>query len=122
MLPGSGALECDIGGMQDIISKRRGSLLSGLVEVQMMIRLNPSVQTLNIMEIEQLEIGSSSNDGWKKFIPKRPKMPEHYFAEDDEDDDREVEAPGPRTPTEVAATAPSHDNSDDSDSDLDIYS
>ncbi len=37
MLPGSGALECDIGGFKDIIAPKRGLLDPGMVEVLLMV-------------------------------------------------------------------------------------
>ena len=40
MKPGSGGLECDIGGIRDVISERRGSLGPGMVAVAMFLKLN----------------------------------------------------------------------------------
>lgn len=83
MLPGSGGLECDIGGVGDVISPKRGSLDPGLVEVQMMIRLHKTLKELDSSAIPDL------GKTWKNYIPKRPAFPAAYFDDDDGDDDNQ---------------------------------
>jgi hypothetical protein len=91
MKPGSGGLECDIGGMDDIIGRRRGSLGAGMVEASMAIRLNK-----DMIERDPTKVAAYKKD-WKTFIPTRPDYPADYFDElasevdDDEAEDQEEE-------------------------------
>jgi hypothetical protein len=65
MLPGSGGLECDIGGIGSLIGKNRGSLSPGMIECQMMVRLHKELRTYNIQKVPDLGVD------WKKHIPDR---------------------------------------------------
>jgi hypothetical protein len=79
MLPGSGALECDIGGFKDIIAPKRGLLDPGMVEVLLMVRLNKPLTEYDIGKIATLPC-----DTWQTKIPKgRPTLPTDYFAGED---------------------------------------
>jgi hypothetical protein len=80
MKPGSGGLECDIGGMSDVISRRRGSLGPGMVEASMMIKLNKDRIVRDPTLVEELP------KTWKDFIPKRPTDPADYYSEPEQED------------------------------------
>jgi hypothetical protein len=90
-LPGSGGLECDIGGVADLVGPKRASLKPGLVEAQLMIRVNKELVSLDTTEI--VDLGKN----WKDHIPSRPDYPVDYFDEetlsgqdsDDSDDDND---------------------------------
>ena len=72
---GSGGLECDIGGMGDVISRRRGSLGPGMVEAAMMLKLNKDILVRNPERVNNL-----GARGWKASIPRRPDYPSDYIA------------------------------------------
>jgi hypothetical protein len=73
MLPGSGKLKLDIGAFKNVITPKRDSLSPGLVEVQMLLRINKELTTLNTMKIKQ--IGKK----WKQQMSKRPEFPGDFF-------------------------------------------
>jgi hypothetical protein len=81
MLPGSGALELDIGAFKDIISPKRGSLGPGLVEVQMMLRINKDITTLDTTKVSKI------GKHWTQHMPKRPDFPGGYFEESEDEGD-----------------------------------
>ncbi len=85
MLPGAGGLECDIGGVGDIIAPKRGSLDPGLVEVNLMLRVNKTLQELETINTKRL--GSN----WQQQIPKRPYYPADYFEDEEENEDIDEE-------------------------------
>jgi hypothetical protein len=47
MKPFSGGLECDIGGVQDVVTPCYGILHLGLVEASMMVNLNKDLKHIN---------------------------------------------------------------------------
>jgi hypothetical protein len=82
MKPGSGGLECDIGGMNDIITRHGGSLRPGLVEASVMVKLNKDLKNLNPTTVHGYKAT------WEAFIPQHPIFPIDYM--DDNEDDDEV--------------------------------
>jgi hypothetical protein len=81
----SGGLECDIGGMNDVIAPKRSSLRAGLIEVNMFLKLNKDLyHSLDPADVVKLD------SRWESFIPRRPVMEE--YDEDDEDDGGETKA------------------------------
>ena len=100
--PGSGGLECDIGGMGDVISPKRSSLSPGMVEVAMFLKLNK-----DLVERDPLKVTELSRNDWKHSIPGRPEYPHGYFIEDNEDEEDSIINSG------------HEDNGEDSDSSLD---
>ena len=78
---GSGGLECDIGGMGDVISRRRGSLGPGMVEAAMMLKLNRDILVGNPANVKDL-----GARGWKVYIPKRPDYPSDYITVGEEEE------------------------------------
>lgn len=60
-LPGSGSLECDIGGFSDIIGQRCVSLEPGMVEASMVLNLNKDLL---------LGEGGESSKNWRQIIPR----------------------------------------------------
>jgi hypothetical protein len=78
----SGGLECDIGGMNDVIAPKRSSLRAGLIEVNMFLKLNKDLyHSLDPADVVKLD------SRWESFIPRRPVMEEY-----DEDDGGETKA------------------------------
>ena len=81
MLAGSGALELDIGSFKDVISPKRATTSAGMVEVQLLIKVNKSLVELDTREIKDL------GNNWKSYTPKRPSLPANYWDEDNENSD-----------------------------------
>jgi hypothetical protein len=71
--------------MGDVISRRRGSLGTGMVEAIMMIRLNKGMIVRDVTHVESLP------NSWKEYIPDRPDYPTDYF---DESEEEELEGAG----------------------------
>ena len=65
MLPGSGALECDIGTITDYLTPKRSSLSPGLVEAMSVVRINKV-----LVEEDSSKIVKYGND-WQQKIPSR---------------------------------------------------
>jgi hypothetical protein len=65
MLPGYCGLECNIGGIESVVGKNRGSLSPGMIECQMMVRLHKELQTFNIKKVPDL------GRNWKEHTPNR---------------------------------------------------
>ena len=81
--PGSGGLECDIGGIPDIVSARRGSLGPGMVEVAMFLKLNKKDAIRDPRKVPSL------GRLWQGSIPGRPEYPPAYFDEENFSSDDE---------------------------------
>lgn len=79
MKPGAGGLECDIGGVGDVIAQKRGSLGPEMVEVAMFLKLNRHMLIRDTTKVK--EMGSN----WKEYIPSRPEFPIDYdgYSEDE---------------------------------------
>ena len=87
MLPGSGGLECDIGGFKRVITPQRAQLSPGFVEALLMLNLNSTLFEYDIRQIKDL------GAGWEQAIPQRPAYPASYI-EDESDDDENREKSG----------------------------
>jgi hypothetical protein len=72
LLPGSGALECDIGCFKDIIQPKRASLGVGVVEMHVVVGLNKDLHQLDTTKIVPLR------ENWEQCIPTRPHSPVGY--------------------------------------------
>jgi hypothetical protein len=84
--PGSGGLECDFGGIGDILTGKRATLSSGFVEATMMLKLNKDYVSSNSSDIVKLE-----NSDWREYIPTRPVQ--EAVNEDDSTNDVEMGDP-----------------------------
>ena len=76
MLPGSGSLECNIGGIGSLVGKSRGSLSPGMNECQMMVWLHKDLGTFNTQKVPDL------GRDWNKHIPNRDmvlNLPEGFL-------------------------------------------
>ena len=77
MMAGSGALELDIGSFKDVVQAKRGRLDPGLVEIELLLKINKSAATLDTSKVKDL------GSGWKSHIPKRPDFPVGCFDEEE---------------------------------------
>jgi hypothetical protein len=86
MKPGAGGLECDIGGIADVVTARRGSLGVGMVEVAMLLKLNKTDLIRDPSKVPGL------GKRWKEHLPnKRPDYPSSYFDLDADDLDADAD-------------------------------
>lgn len=70
--PGSGGLECDIGGVGDVVSPKRSSLQPGMVEVAMFIKLNKDLIEQNPTKVDALPKKYMEGPySWSARIPTR---------------------------------------------------
>ena len=84
MKPGAGGIECDIGGISDIVTARRGSLGVGMVEVAMLLKLNSEDLIRDTTAVGDL------GKKWNDYIPnKRPPYPPAYFETEEEEEGEE---------------------------------
>lgn len=71
--------------LKDVITPKCEHLNQGLVEVQLLLKINKELSTMNTLKIPDL------GNQWKNFIPKRPAFPENYFGSDTENEEEEEE-------------------------------
>ena len=76
----AGGLECNLGGMNDVIAPKRSSLRARLIEVNMFLKLNKHLLNSDVSEIVKLD------SQWESFISKRHAMPEYDTNDEDNDD------------------------------------
>lgn len=80
-------LECDLGGLSDVLAPKRSSLRAGLVEVNMFLKINKHFMPSNSDDVVRL-------DGiWEIYIPKRPIM--HLYDGEDAPEQQCKSADGP---------------------------
>lgn len=72
--PSAGGLECDLGGLSDVLAPKRSALRAGLVEVNMFLKINNHLVPTNPDDVAIL------GKDWKSFIPTRPAMNEREEA------------------------------------------
>jgi hypothetical protein len=74
LLPGSGALECDIrcSCFKDIVQPKRASLSAGTVEMYVVVGQNKDLHELDTPKMKPLR------ENWEACIPKRPSSPVGY--------------------------------------------
>jgi hypothetical protein len=87
VLPGSGALECDIGGFKDILGPKRARMDPAAVEMHLVVDKNKDLTELDPRKLEQLPKRS-----WERLYPTRPASPVDYY--EDEELELEEEATG----------------------------
>jgi hypothetical protein len=80
--PSSGGLECDFGALKDILASKRASLGQGLVEAEMMLKLNKHLFLSNPELVVKLPAAT-----WPEHIPKRPTFPGDTDDEDNTDEE-----------------------------------
>jgi hypothetical protein len=117
MLAGSGGLECDIGGIGDVITSKRSCIDPGMVEATMMIKLNEKYREHDPSKVKDL-----GKRGYMDHIPSRPEVPVGYYDDEEtfEVGEGQVEEPagetaGGREAAEDAETLRSSDSGSESD-------
>ena len=89
--PSAVGLECDLGGMSEVLEPKRLSLKAGLVEFNMFLKINKYLVPTNPEEVSRLD------KDWEFCIPKRPAMNDNedeglgVADEDDDDDDEDLQ-------------------------------
>jgi hypothetical protein len=81
LLPGSGALECDIGFFKDILPPKRSRLDPAAVEMHMVVNKNKDLAELDPGKLEQLPPG----ENWDRNFPSRPKSPVDYHEGEEQE-------------------------------------
>ena len=71
-----GGLECDLGGMNDVIAPKRSSLRACIIEVNMFLKMNKHLLCSEVVKLDSQ---------WENFIPKRPIMSEYDTNDEDKD-------------------------------------
>lgn len=112
LLPGSGALECDIGCFKDIVQPKRACLRAGVVEMNVVVGLNKDLHELDVSKICKLR------KSWEAMIPDRPSSPVGYH--DGEEQAVPYEEEGAASDEEIEAAAVQCDSDSDSDIDMNL--
>lgn len=79
----SGGLECDLGGMNDVLAPKRSTMRLGLVEVAMFNKLNKHLIPRDPGLVN--DVGGI----WETLLPDRPPMSGEGDDGDDNDDDND---------------------------------
>ena len=64
----AGGLECDLGGMSEVLAPKRSSMRAGLVETLMFLKINKELMPTDPDKVARLD------KNWQDHIPKRPMM------------------------------------------------
>jgi hypothetical protein len=91
ILPGSGGLECDIGGFKDVIGPKRSRLHPAAVEMHLVVDKN-----LDLAELDPGKLFQLPSDKWEKMYPTRPPSPVDYYIGE------ELERTSDRNPLELS--------------------
>ena len=78
VLPGSGALECDIGGFKDILAPKRARMDPAAVEMHLVVDKNGDLNELDPGRLERIP-----QSNWARFYPNRPVSPVNYHEEEE---------------------------------------
>jgi hypothetical protein len=73
LLPGSGALECNIGAFKDVIPAKRSRLEPGAVEMHLVF-----AKKRDLAELDPAKLGALPKKGWQRLFPTRPFSPVGY--------------------------------------------
>ncbi len=68
--PSSGGLECDLGGLSDVLVPKQLSLRASLVKINMFLKINKHFIPTNPAEVASLD----KKMNWENNIPKWPVM------------------------------------------------
>jgi hypothetical protein len=79
LLPGSGALECDIGTFKDVIPPKRARLEPAAVEMHIVVSRNK-----DLTELDPGRLVPVPHTSWERLYPSRPLSPVGYEEEDPE--------------------------------------
>jgi hypothetical protein len=77
LLPGSGALECDIGGFKDVILPKRSRMDPAAVEMHLVINKNK-----DLTELDPGRLVALPATEWERMYPSRPESPVDYHEEE----------------------------------------
>ncbi len=92
--PSSGGLECDLGSLSDVLTPKRSSLLAGLVEINMFLKINKHLIPTNSVEVAPLD----KKMNWENNIPKRPVMALYDGGEEEEKEEEDTDDDNDNSP------------------------
>jgi hypothetical protein len=78
VLPGSGALECDIGGFKDILGPKRSRMDPAAVEMHLVVDKNKDLTELDPGKLERIP-----QSNWDRLYPRRPVSPVDYHEDEE---------------------------------------
>jgi len=86
--PSLGGLKCDLGSLSDVLAPKRLSLRAGLVEINMFLKINKHLISMNPTEVVLLD--KKMNLSWENNIPKRPVMALYDGGEEEEKEEEDT--------------------------------
>jgi hypothetical protein len=78
VLPGSGGLECDIGGFKDVIGPKGSRLDPAAVEMHLVVDKNK-----DLLELDPRKQCQLPEKNWEQMYPTRPPSPIDYYVGED---------------------------------------